>query len=72
MSTAVEGEISQISNPIATSRELGDGNEPHIEEDSMDMVKDDPIFQNFVIDELVLPIQETENASDMRQGSPTL
>ncbi|KAL5962944.1 Remodeling and spacing factor 1 [Taenia solium] len=69
MSTEVEGEISQISNPIATSRELSGGNEPHIEEDSMEMVKDDPIFQNFVIDELVLPIQETENASDMRHGN---
>ncbi|CDS43129.1 remodeling and spacing factor 1 [Echinococcus multilocularis] len=73
MSTQEEDEILQISNPVATSREFGNNNEPQIEEDSMDMVKDDPIFQNFVIDELVLPIQqETENASDMQRHSPTL
>ncbi|VDM16074.1 unnamed protein product [Hydatigera taeniaeformis] len=70
--TAPKAEISQISNPVATSHEVGDGKEPQIEEDPMDLVKDDPIFQNFVIDELVLPIQETENTSEVQQGSPTL
>ncbi|KAL5109010.1 Remodeling and spacing factor 1 [Taenia crassiceps] len=72
VSARVEGEIPQISNPVATPREMGGDNELHIDEESMDMVKVDPIFQNFVIDELVLPIQETENAPNMRQGSPTL